>query len=33
LGKPFPWLSFFALVGFGLVFFLGCLLALKRTNV
>ena len=33
LGQPFPWLSFVALVGFGLVFFLGCLLALKRTNV
>ena len=33
LGQPFPWLSFFALIGFGLVFFLGCLLALKRTNV
>jgi ABC-2 type transport system permease protein len=33
LGQPFPWLSFLALLGFGLVFFAGCLLALKRTSV
>ena len=33
LGQPFPWLSFLALLGFGLVFFAGCLLALKRISV
>jgi ABC-2 type transport system permease protein len=33
LGQPFPWLSFLALLGFGLVFFAGCMLALKRTSV
>jgi ABC-2 type transport system permease protein len=33
LGQPFPWLSFIALLGFGLVFFAGCLLALKKTSV
>ena len=33
LGQPFPWLSFLALVGFGLVFFAGCMIALKRASV
>jgi ABC-2 type transport system permease protein len=33
LGQAFPWLSFLALLGFGLVFFLGCLVVLKRTSV
>jgi ABC-2 type transport system permease protein len=33
LGQPFPWLSFLALLGFGLVFFSGCMVALKRTSV
>jgi len=33
LGQPFPWLSFLALLGFGLVFFAGCMLALKRASV
>jgi ABC-2 type transport system permease protein len=33
LGQPFPWLSFLALLGFGLVFFLACIVALKRTSV
>ena len=33
LGQPFPWPSFLALLGFGLFFFSGCLLALKRVSV
>jgi ABC-type multidrug transport system permease subunit len=33
LAQPFPWLSLLALLGFGLVFFAGCMVALKRTNV
>jgi ABC-2 type transport system permease protein len=33
LGQPFPWLSFLALLGFGLAFFAGCMVALKRTSV
>ena len=33
LGQPFPWLSFLALLDFGLVFFLACIVALKRTSV
>jgi ABC-2 type transport system permease protein len=33
LGLPFPLLSFIALLVFGLVFFAGCLLALKKTSV
>jgi ABC-2 type transport system permease protein len=33
LGQPFPLLSFIALLVFGLVFFAGCLLALKKTSV
>jgi ABC-type multidrug transport system permease subunit len=33
LGQPFPWLSFLALLSFGLVFFAGCLLALKKTSI
>jgi ABC-2 type transport system permease protein len=33
LGQPFPWLSLLALLGFGLVFFAGCMVALKRASV
>ena len=33
LGQPFPWLYFLALLGFGLVFFAGCMFALKRASV
>jgi ABC-2 type transport system permease protein len=33
LDQPFPWLSFVALLGFGLVFFAGCMWALKRASV
>ena len=33
LGQPFPWISLLAIVGFGLVFFLGCILVLRRTSV
>ncbi len=33
LGQPFVWLSFLALLGFGAIFFVGCMIALKRMNV
>jgi ABC-2 type transport system permease protein len=33
LGQAFPWLSFLALLGFGLVFFAGCMWLLKRASV
>jgi ABC-2 type transport system permease protein len=33
LSQPFPWLSLLALLGFGLVFFAGCMVALKRASV
>jgi ABC-2 type transport system permease protein len=33
LSQPFPWLSLLALLGFGLIFFAGCMVALKRTSV
>ncbi len=33
LGQPFPWLSFAALLGFGLVFFSGSIVALKKASV
>ena len=33
LGQDFPWISLLAIVGFGLVFFLGCILVLRRTSV
>jgi ABC-2 type transport system permease protein len=33
LAQRFLWLSLLALLGFGLVFFAGCLVALKRTIV
>jgi ABC-2 type transport system permease protein len=33
LGQPFPWLSFLVLLVFGLIFFAGCMVALKRTSV
>ena len=32
LGQPFPWISLFVLLGFGVVFFGLCFVALKRTN-
>jgi len=33
LAQPFPWLSLLALLSFGLVFFAGCIVALKRVSV
>lgn len=33
LGQPFPWLSLLVLAGFGLTFFLGCMLVLRRISV
>lgn len=33
LGQDFPWLSLLAIAGFGLVFFLGCIIALRRASV
>jgi hypothetical protein len=33
LGQSFPWLSFIALLGFGLAFFLGSMVALKKASV
>jgi ABC-2 type transport system permease protein len=33
LEQPFPWLSLLALLSFGLIFFLGCMIALKRASV
>jgi ABC-2 type transport system permease protein len=33
LNQPFPWLSFMALVGFGVAFFAGCMWALKKASV
>ncbi|MCW4044361.1 MAG: ABC transporter permease [Candidatus Bathyarchaeota archaeon] len=33
LGQPFPWLSFLALLGFGIGFFIGCIVALKKASV
>jgi ABC-type multidrug transport system permease subunit len=33
LSQPFPWLSLLALLGFGLVFFAGCMVALKKASV
>lgn len=33
LNQPFPWQSLTALIGFGIAFFLGCILILKRTSV
>jgi ABC-2 type transport system permease protein len=33
LEQPFPWLSLLALLGFGLIFFTGCMIALKRASV
>lgn len=33
LGQPFPWLSLFALLGFGVFFFLMSLRVLKKTSV
>lgn len=33
LGQAFPWLSFVALLGFGLLFFAGSMWALKRTSI
>lgn len=33
LGQSFPWLSLLALLGFGFIFFSGCMVALKRASV
>jgi ABC-type multidrug transport system permease subunit len=33
LAQPFPWLSFVALAGFGVFFFVGCMVALKKSSV
>jgi ABC-type multidrug transport system permease subunit len=33
LGQPFPWLSLVAILGFALLFFSGCMVALKRASV
>jgi Nod factor-specific ABC transporter NodJ protein len=33
LNQSFPWLSLFVLVGFGIVFFVGCMVVLKRNSV
>ena len=33
LDQSFPWLSLLALLGFGLVFFSGCMVALKKASV
>ncbi len=33
LGQPFPWLSLLAIVGFGLAFFVGCVMVLRRASV
>ena len=33
LGQSFPWPSFVALMGFGVIFFAGCMWALKRASV
>lgn len=33
LGQPFPWLYFVTLLGFGFLFFAGCLWLLKRASV
>jgi ABC-2 type transport system permease protein len=32
LGQPFPWFSLFVLMAFGVVFFILCFIALKRSN-
>ena len=32
LGQPFPWLSLLILIGFGIVFFILCFVALKRSR-
>jgi ABC-2 type transport system permease protein len=33
LGQSFPWLSFAGLLGFGVAFFVGCMVALKKSSV
>jgi ABC-2 type transport system permease protein len=33
LGQPFPWFSLLALLLFGVAFFVGCMLVLKRSSV
>jgi ABC-type multidrug transport system permease subunit len=33
LGMPFPWLSFAGLLAFGVAFFVGCMVALKKSSV
>jgi len=33
LGTDFPWLSFLGIVGFGAVFFYGCMTVLRRSSI
>jgi len=33
LGQPFPWLSLIIFIGFGVAFFTGCMIALKKLSV
>ena len=33
LGQAFPWLSFAGLLAFGVAFFVGCTVALKKSSV
>ena len=33
LNQPFPWFSFFALIGFGLIFYFGSFFVLKKTSL
>jgi len=33
LNQPFPWLSFIGLSAFGVAFFVGCMIALKKSSV
>jgi ABC-type multidrug transport system permease subunit len=33
LGQPFPWFSIVVLCGFGVAFFVGCMVVLKRSSV
>ncbi len=33
LGQVFPWLPFAGLSAFGVVFFVGCMVALKKSDV
>jgi ABC-type multidrug transport system permease subunit len=33
LNQPFPWFSFVALIGFGLIFYFGSFFVLKKTSL